>query len=113
MDWIRAAMADCVEVPGAWHTFERVIPAVVELDPRPRDEIPDRSGDEDLVGFGQRRDPGADVHGNATDIVAGKLDLTRVEPDPNPWTASSITRTIPTRGESRVASSPSSNDRDS
>ena len=70
-------------MPLVGHTPERVDAAVVELDPGAHDEILDGGGHEDLSRRGQRRDPGADVDGDAADIGPVELDLARVEAGPD------------------------------
>jgi len=52
-----------------------VLAAVLEDEPGAGDEVLDGGADQDLGGPGERRDPGADVHGDAADVGTDQLDL--------------------------------------
>jgi hypothetical protein len=43
---------DCVQPPSPWHALEFVVAPVLELDPRPCDQIYDGSRNEDISGLG-------------------------------------------------------------
>jgi len=67
------------EMPLLGHALQRVRTAVVELDARPDDEVPDGRGDKDLARVCKSRDAGSDMDGDAPDVGAIELDLARVE----------------------------------
>src|SRR5262245_6964947 len=69
----------CVEMPSAGNALQLVLASIVELEPRTGDEILHRARHEDLVGLGERGDTLADVHRHASDVVAAKLELARVQ----------------------------------
>ena len=67
-----------VQEPLIRHAFERVGTLVFELQPASGNEILDSRGNEDLGGFGQRRNPSANVHRDPENVIAGELDFSRV-----------------------------------
>src|SRR5262245_47775220 len=71
------------ELPTPGDTFELVLAAIVEFEPRTRDQVGECPRDKDLVGFGEIAHALADVDGDAGDIVASYLDLAGVKPGPD------------------------------
>src|SRR6266436_8260131 len=68
----------CVDPPLAGDTPERVAATVFEVDARAHDQVLDCARDDDLSGLSERCNASADVHGDATDVVADQLALTSV-----------------------------------
>src|SRR5215207_1581679 len=62
------------------HALEVVHAAVLEDDPRARDEVAHRARDEDLVGRGESGDAGPDAERDPGEVLAVALDLPGVEP---------------------------------
>jgi len=60
-----------------------VPPPIVEGDARPDDKIAHGSGGAYLTGLGQGTDPGCDVHGQASDVIAPQLDLAHMQSGPD------------------------------
>jgi hypothetical protein len=58
-------------------------PSVDESEPGSGDDVANRAGYEDLVGIGERADPGTDVDRDARELVADHLDLSRVHTQTN------------------------------
>src|SRR5580765_6182872 len=65
--------------PFAGQALQAHSAALVEGDARSGDEVADRAGDEDLVRGCLSRDPGADVHGDAHELVPDALALAGVQ----------------------------------
>src|SRR4051812_43618075 len=74
------SVGDGEELPATRDALEVVLAAIAELNARAGDQIGDRSGDQHFARAGKRANPCADVHADATDVVAPQLDLTGVEP---------------------------------
>src|SRR2546422_10623050 len=72
----RAAIStgDGVDLPFVGHALEGVQASVLEDESRAGGEISQRAAGQDLALVGDRTDPGGDVHGNATEVVAPDLD---------------------------------------
>src|SRR3990172_6715412 len=70
----------CEQAPLFRDALERVNALVLEGDARTSHEVFHGAGDHDLAGAGRRRHAGANVHGDAADIVADHLALAGVEP---------------------------------
>src|SRR5204862_1996542 len=68
-----------IELPLPWHALQRVHATVRELDSRPGNEVRDRARDEHLTRTGNRSHTGADVDGNAAEIVADEFALAGME----------------------------------
>ncbi len=69
-----------VEPPFAGDALELVAASVVELDARSHDEVLNRARHHDTgAGLGID-DPGRDMDGKSSDVVAGELDFSRVQP---------------------------------
>ena len=67
----RAGLRDhSVELPLAWDTLEGMSPAILEGEARTGNEVPNGRGNQHLGRSRERRYPGADVHGDAPDVVA-------------------------------------------
>jgi hypothetical protein len=60
------------------NAFEFVLTVVLELDARPSDQVFDGGGHQYLARRGGVSNAGADVHGEACDIVATDFNLPRV-----------------------------------
>src|SRR6266498_3217804 len=67
--------------PGPGHALELVLSSVTEDDPRPRDQVGNRSRHPDLTGLRERFDSRRDVHTDPGDVVAAALDLAGVQAD--------------------------------
>ncbi len=65
--------------PWAGHALEVVLAAVLEVEAGAGHQVLHGLGDEHLAGPRVRAHAGADVHGDPGDVVAGQLDLARVE----------------------------------
>src|SRR5574342_733614 len=82
--WARARSSadrrDSEEAPFAGDALECLNSPLFETDAGARDEVLDGAGDEDFACSGERGDPGADVDGDASDLVADDLALPRVKP---------------------------------
>ena len=63
------------QVPGPWHTFELVLATLLELDPRPHNQILHGPGDQDISRTGQGCHSGGDVHRQSAEIIASHLAL--------------------------------------
>ena len=72
-------LTHCVQPPLAGDAFELAGTAVLELDPRAGDEIPDRLGDEYLAFACLCRDTRPGVHRDPTHGIPGQLHLARVQ----------------------------------
>src|SRR5262245_33093186 len=80
----RSISADhSVQMPLVRYALQRVLARVLEHEIRSRDEVPYGRGDEDHPGVGGSRDPGPDMDGDATNVVAVDLDLSRVHARPD------------------------------
>src|SRR5438093_7035506 len=80
MGAILELVARRVELPALADAFERVLAAVVELDPCAGNQVPDRARDEHLPGPGKLGHPCADMHGDARDVAVPRRHLAGVEP---------------------------------
>src|SRR5207253_1965178 len=69
------------ERPVAFDAFEVVAAAVLELEVRPEEHVPDRAGHEDLARFGRLEDPGGEMHGDSGDVSVGEFAPTGVQAD--------------------------------
>src|SRR5829696_1600290 len=69
--------------PLAGHTLQRVTTAVDEVDVGSVDEISHRARDKHLARTGEGGNPGADVHGDARQVVPAQLALTTVNAGPD------------------------------
>ena len=69
-----------VESPFAGDALERVGAPLLEAETRAGNEVLDGAGHEDLACSGERGDAGADVHGDAADLVSDDLALARMQP---------------------------------
>src|SRR6516162_7382327 len=56
---------DGEDLPGAGHALKLVAAAAFQPDRGARDQVADRTGDQDLPGAGQGGDAGSGVHGDA------------------------------------------------
>ena len=74
---------DGKQLPFAWDPLQGVPAAVVELDTRSRHQVANGTGDEHLTGAGEAADARPDVHGDAGEVVAAGLALSRVQPGPH------------------------------
>jgi protein kinase-like protein len=84
VSWFSGSGVDHREDPPlVGHALELVGTAVLELQAGPRHQVAHRGADQHLARAGQGRHPGADVHGDAPDRVAGHLDLTGVQARPD------------------------------
>src|SRR5947208_16184924 len=70
---------DRQHLPLARDALELVDAAIVERQARSDDEVAHRAGDDDLARVGQRGDAGADVDGEAGEVVAPLLALAGVD----------------------------------
>src|SRR5688572_11624250 len=77
------SVLDREELPGARDAFQLVLTSVGELQARPDDEIPDGPGHQDLARAGLRRDAGADVYGDPSDVSVSDLALAGVQARPD------------------------------
>src|SRR6187551_3888141 len=68
-----------VDVPRLRHALELAGPDVDEGEASTGDEVADRAGHEDLARLGDAEDPGAEVHSDAADLLAHRLDLAGVD----------------------------------
>src|SRR5437764_13783900 len=66
-------------MPLAGDALESVRAAVREPEPRAGDEVAHGARHQDLAGPGERRDAGADVHGDPAELRPHHLTLARVE----------------------------------
>src|SRR5256885_5072605 len=66
-------------MPLAGDALERVSAAVREPEPRAGDEVAPRARPQALAGPGERRDAGADVHGDPAELRPHHLTFARVE----------------------------------
>src|SRR6266540_3187475 len=66
--------------PNAGDTLQNLLASLLELDPRPGDEVSHRRGDEHLPGGRSRGHARADVDCDAADLVAEELTLPGVHP---------------------------------
>src|SRR2546421_119746 len=66
-------------MPFAGDALERVSAAVREPEPRAGDEVAHGARHQDLAGPGERRDAGADVHGDPAELRPHHLTFARVE----------------------------------
>src|SRR2546428_4139274 len=73
----------CEKAPRAGNAFQLVLAALVELEPRARDEVLDRAGDEHLARARRGRYARADVDGDAADLAGGDLAFARVQAGAN------------------------------
>ena len=80
-------------------------PSIVELDPRARNQILDRRGDEHLSGRGHAGDSRPDVHADTPYLLPGQLDFPCVQtrPDLEAQVASSISDRLGTANRSSGA----------
>src|SRR5690349_6655694 len=65
-------------MPPVGDALQLVLAGVFEHKPRACGEVFDRVADQNLPSAGERADPGADVHRQATDAVTGEFDLAGV-----------------------------------
>src|SRR5207248_920524 len=65
--------------PALAHALERVLAAVLELDPGAGDEISHRRGGKDLARARERGDPRTRVNGDPGDLVTEQLALAGVD----------------------------------
>src|SRR5262249_60673265 len=72
-----------VQVPSTGDALQRVVTAIVELDSRPRDQVPDGAGDQDLARPGDPQHPCPDVDRDADQLAAAFLALARVNARPD------------------------------
>src|SRR5215218_10105820 len=70
-------------MPLAGHALQRVTTAVDEVDVGSADEIPHGARDQHLARAGEGGNPGADVHGDARQVVAPQLALAAVNSRPD------------------------------
>lgn len=70
---------DGEQLPLVGHAFQAVQPMVDEGDSRAGHQVFDRPGYQGLSWASERLDPGRDVHGEATHILAASLDLAGVQ----------------------------------
>ena len=56
-----------------------MLPSVLELDPRPGDEVTHRAGDENLPGLGSRSNSSSDMDCDTAHVGPTKLNLTAVQ----------------------------------
>ena len=75
MNWACYLRRNRVELPLVGDALQCVGAAIGEGDARARDQVLHGAGDEDLAGTGDRRDPCADVDGDAADVVVAQLNL--------------------------------------
>ena len=73
------ALAHGEEAPGARHTFEVVVAALVEFDARSDHEIPHDARDQDLAGRGAGIDACCDVDRQPTQVITTNLTLAGVQ----------------------------------
>ena len=66
--------------PG--YAGERPGAAIREVQTRPRHQVLDGAGDQDLVGRGLARDPGGERHGDAAHPLVAQLAFAGVQPGP-------------------------------
>jgi hypothetical protein len=66
------------KVPGARHSLELMLATVIELDSRPRHQVGDCSGNQNLGWLCGVAYPGRRMHGDARDIFATLLDFSDV-----------------------------------
>src|SRR5271155_3058517 len=59
-----------------------VLATILELDPRPDNQILYSPGDQDISGTGQGCHPGSDVDRQSTKIIASHLALAGMQPHP-------------------------------
>src|ERR1700687_5688079 len=71
------------EMPLVGDALEDMRASVLERQAEARHEIPDGPRHQHLTGTRKGCDPGADVDGQTTDVVAGELDLARVDARPS------------------------------
>src|SRR3990170_2515242 len=69
-----------VQAPAVGDALQLVPAGILEHEARAGHEILHRLGHEHLARSGERPDAGADVDGDATDVVAPPLDFARVQP---------------------------------
>ena len=84
--------------------FRENVPRSSKRTREPCDEIAHRARDQDLAGLGRRRDPRADVNGDAAEVVADELALARVDAGPE----LDAERAEPRPGSRRRSGSPAS-----
>jgi hypothetical protein len=63
-----------VDAPRPGHALQLALAALLESEPRSCDEVAHRLGDEHLARPGESGNAGADVDGDAADVVAAELD---------------------------------------
>src|SRR5260221_12172912 len=71
------------EPPRVRHALERVDPAILEQEPRPRDEVADDARRPHLAVAREGGHPSADVDRDALDAMAAQLDLAGVHAGAN------------------------------
>ena len=77
------AACDGEHLPVAGNALEGVAAPVVERDAAAGNEVAHSRRHVDLAGTRERRDPCADVHGDARDVVAAQHALADVQPGPD------------------------------
>ena len=70
---------DSKYTPFAGHTLERFAAAVIEAQSGAYDQVLDGARHQHLAGVGERRDPRADMNGDAANIVADDFALAGME----------------------------------
>jgi hypothetical protein len=71
------------QIDSIGHALKVALAAFGETDICARDQIPHCPGYEALARFGQRRNPGGDVHCNTAQVVFLDFNLTSVKAGPN------------------------------
>src|SRR5438128_1393970 len=80
---LAAPQVDGDQVPGAGDALELVRSGTLELDSRPRDEVPYGARGQDLSGRRDGGDAGGDVDGDSGDLAVQQLALAGVNPCAN------------------------------
>ena len=75
----RSHVGDRVHLPPSGYAFQLEGPAFGEADPGPGDQVSNRARHEHLSRAGESGDPRADVHRDASHVVAGHLDLSFIQ----------------------------------
>src|SRR5205807_5188539 len=75
----QSGLRDGVEAPRTGDALQLVFAAILEFDPRSRNERRHGARYDDLAGTGSSHDPCADVHGDPAHVLPAELDLARVK----------------------------------